>query len=425
MKQSNYNFVMYDESYSYWYNSLCFSFFRLSKELGKKVESLLPSPDVIKEDIPTFYENLVNKGFLVQDDCDELAIIRERNEASVNDKNYFLIIMPTLNCNYKCWYCIQSHIPSSMSDETIDRLKKHIDYMVDEEKITSLTIDWFGGEPFMYYKRVVEPLSRYAVEKCAQAGITFHNGATTNGYFITSEVSAQFPALNFERFQITLDGNKEFHDKVKFQTGCVSTFDHVLRNISRLLKNSAKSEVLLRINYTHDCLTTDIVEQVNAMVEPELRKRVIVCPRKVWQENVDKSFTSVLEDVLAAFSDSGYMVQHFSPATNYVPCYTSRKYYNAISYNGNVSKCTACNDIYEENPLGILQPDGRITWRDGFDIRYQVRSFENPRCLACKRLPACMGLCARDHLLGATHCKYDAIDVDFEKSVMNFIKSQY
>ncbi len=36
-----------------------------------------------------------------------------------------------------------------MSEQTMESLKKHIDYMINEEHIPSLHIDWFGGEPFM------------------------------------------------------------------------------------------------------------------------------------------------------------------------------------------------------------------------------------------------------------------------------------
>ena len=417
--------MMYDELYSYWYNSLTSAFFRLSQELGRKLEDSLASPEQLSAELPKLFDKLVDNGFLVSDDCDELELIRKKNEKSVHSKNYFLIIMPTLNCNYKCWYCIQSHVPSSMSVETMERLKRHLDYMIDEQKITSLTIDWFGGEPFMYYKKVVEPLSRYAAAKCADAGIPFLNGATTNGYFITNEMSLQFKELEFNRFQITLDGNKEFHDKVKYQQGCLSAFDHVLKNIARILINNENAQIVLRINYTHETLTKDIVNQVNSIIPQNLRDRVIVCPRKVWQEEVDKSFGKVLKGVIDEFALSGYKVQRFEPVTDFVPCYTSRKYYNAVVYNGNVVKCTACNDLYEDDPLGVLLADGKIQWRDGVDLQYQQKTFENPRCLACKRLPACMGLCAKNHLRGATYCKYEAVDEDFEKSVVDWIKSQY
>ena len=48
MKTSRYNFVLYDEYYGYWYNSLSGFYFRLSLELSRKIESSLNCLDVLK-----------------------------------------------------------------------------------------------------------------------------------------------------------------------------------------------------------------------------------------------------------------------------------------------------------------------------------------------------------------------------------------
>ena len=70
---------------------------------------------------------------------------------------------------------------------------------------------------------------------CEKAGIPFMNSTTTNGYFHTKDKAQLCKELQFLQFQITLDGNREFHDNVKFQKGCESAFNHVLANIDRLL----------------------------------------------------------------------------------------------------------------------------------------------------------------------------------------------
>ena len=53
--------------------------------------------------------------------------------------------------------------------------------------------------------------------------------------------------LGMTRFHITLDGPKQNHDKVKYQKGCDSAFDHVLNNINQLLSNTKAVNILLRI----------------------------------------------------------------------------------------------------------------------------------------------------------------------------------
>lgn len=425
MKQSYYNFVFYDDKYSYWFNSLTRSYFRLSNGLGAKIETLLGDIPQLKELSPTMFDKLSSGGFIVDDEVDELSIIRENNETAIHSKDYFLIILPTLNCNFKCWYCIQDHIVSAMTSETQESIKRHIDYMIDVKGITSLHIEWFGGEPFMYFKQVIEPLSRYAIDKCEEKGIPFTNSATTNGYFINAEISQRLNDLNFKHFQITIDGEKEFHDKVKYQTGCTSTFERVLTNINNILETTKDIRIFLRINYTHQTLTHNIIEQVNQIITPSNRSKIVITPKKVWQENVDKNFNNTIIEILDRFSASGYRVQRWNPPYRSTPCYASKEYYNAINFNGYVVKCTACNDLYEKEAKGQLMPDGTIKWNNNFDFQYQCKSFENERCLKCNRLPVCMGLCPRDHILGHNHCKNDVIDTTFEMSIVDFIKHEY
>ena len=96
------------------------------------------------------------------------------------------------------------------------------------------------------------------------------NSATTNGYFINSDVSSLLTDLKFKQFQITLDGEKVFHDKVKFMKGCTSAFEHVLKNINNMLAQNHNIRVLLRINYTHETLSGNIVPEVNEYISEEV-----------------------------------------------------------------------------------------------------------------------------------------------------------
>ena len=52
------------------------------------------------------------------------------NTKAINKKDYYMVILPTLNCNFKCWYCIQDHIPSLMTEEVISLVKRHIKYVI-------------------------------------------------------------------------------------------------------------------------------------------------------------------------------------------------------------------------------------------------------------------------------------------------------
>lgn len=221
MKASRYNNYVEKGDYAYWFNPLYQTYFRLPKTLGKKVYRIINNGSNLKNISQTFYDNLVNNGFLVPKEQDELKVLREKFQSSVESKQAFLIIAPTLNCNYSCWYCIQNHITSIMDADTIERVKKHIKYLIEVDKIESLHIDWFGGEPFMFFEKVIVPIAEYAIEICEKASIPFYNSATTNAYYMNEKISQMLGNLKFRTFQITLDGNREFHDKVKFMKGWI------------------------------------------------------------------------------------------------------------------------------------------------------------------------------------------------------------
>ena len=63
-----------------------------------------------------------------------------------------------MNCNYSCWYCVQSHVPSVMSKETVERILTYIRFQIISGNIKSLQIEWFGGEPFLQFGHIVKPL---------------------------------------------------------------------------------------------------------------------------------------------------------------------------------------------------------------------------------------------------------------------------
>lgn len=375
MKVSNYNYIIHKNSYSYWYNGINHTFFKVPISLGKKLEHIMN--DNINMLPTNFCSRLVEKGFIVSDNTKELDIIREKYNEQVCRKDYLLTIQ----------------------------------------------IEWFGGEPFLYFKQVILPICEYAQKLCAQKQIPYSTTATTNGYYLLPKICPDLVTLGFKRFQITLDGPKEQHDKVKFQNNCPSAFTHVLNNIEYILSNSSSIEILLRINYTEENLDQIIVEEVNQIISPQNRCKVRVMPKKVWQENVRKSRYESVKTILQKFHASGYNTVHFDAVNTFIPCYANRKYYNAINYNGDVVKCTASNDLYEKCTHGEIEPDGSIKWNHDFIKKYKMVFFENKRCLQCKYLPLCMGVCPRDNYTKA--CKLENVDFHIEDSLVNYIDTIY
>ena len=65
--------------------------------------------------------------FIIDDDVNELEILRIRNREAVRNQSYQLIINPTLECNFRCWYCYENHKKGHMNETTVENIKKLAD----------------------------------------------------------------------------------------------------------------------------------------------------------------------------------------------------------------------------------------------------------------------------------------------------------
>lgn len=425
MKQSIYNHYIEKGDFAYWYNPLYNQYFRLPRTIGNRLYTYLLKNNDLSAISTDLNQKFIDYNFIIDDNIDEVNIVRKNYNAAINRKNAFLVILPTLNCNYNCWYCIQEHVVSMMSKDTMDAVLRHIDYMIQVEKIESLQIDWFGGEPFMFFNNIIEPLSMAIIEKCEKAKIPFFNSATTNGYFLTKEITQKLVDLKFKSFQITIDGTKVHHDKVKFMKGLHSSFDRALNNINQMLSDYPSLNLVLRINYTHSNISSDIVNEVCDRLSTDIRSRITIMPKKVWQEDNDTNFENIIEPILSQFAQKGFHIDFWSPITNFLPCYVSSLYYKAINFNGHALKCTACDDLHRKHARGIIAKDGKIIWESGFVEKSSEPAFENPRCLRCKKLPVCLGGCSKHHSLQPDVCSYENNEVSYDMSITSYIDEKY
>lgn len=395
MKSSKYNYCIEKTGSFLFFNGISHSYFEVNNFQKEAIEQLLLEPYKYKNLIPTLFNKLYTACFIVDDSTDEIEIIREKNHQSINKKDYMLIIMPTLDCNFSCWYCFQNHYSSKMSPDIIKRVKKHINNMVLVERIESLQIEWFGGEPFMNF-HIVKEITSYAKQLCDKENVQFFSSATTNAFFINHVMAKDMQLLNFKQFQITLDGDRERHNKVKVSKN-VSSFDATLNNINTLIKYIPDVTILLRINYDEKNLNPNkITEQINQILLSENRNKVKIFFRRIWQINTFAGANVLIKKCEGLLKLNGYTCSPSEIQINYLPCYESRKYYNTINFDGSILKCTADKDSIDK-PKGFLQPDGSISWNKDFDLESHLMPlYENDFCLKCKHLPICMGPCSKN-----------------------------
>lgn len=396
---SKYNYIVPCENKYIYYNGISRQIFSLNEEEHQRIQEFWKDLISFEINYNSVFHQFMEWGFIVDDKTDEIDILRFRNHKEIySDRSYRLFINPTLDCNFSCWYCYQKHPKGYMDVDIQERVKKYIVYLIEQERIDSLTLSWFGGEPLLYFYEVVYPISIFAKKICEEHHIPFRNGVTTNASKIDLGIVKKMKEIDFFGFQITIDGDEKRHDKIRNENGKPS-FQKIMNNINLLCENLPDVYITLRVNYDNQTLQRSDMRAVFSMIPEKYRSHIGVDFQRVWQtgwtvkgENMERK-NLYKECCDLGFVDPGistvFMLGHNHK------CYSDRRYYAEINYDGKVYRCTARG--YEDKyVVGELKENGQIIW-DEKKLAQCIgkATFENRMCLVCKYLPLCMGPCSQ------------------------------
>lgn len=147
----------------------------------------------------------------------------------------------TEDCCMKCTYCYQHN--KSNNKMTFDIAKKIIDKLLNNE-IPSITaentfaviFDFIGGEPFLEID-LLQQICDYIIQQMIILNHPWLRhlrfSICSNGLlYNTSKVQQFFKKYHkLISFSISLDGNKELHDKCRLDLNNEGTYDRVIKNI--------------------------------------------------------------------------------------------------------------------------------------------------------------------------------------------------
>lgn len=388
MKQSIFNSIInLTESSILIYNSYSDSFFIVKKEL----QALFHDIQKVKSKFPKLYRCFVKAGIYINNNIDELYNLKETyKKIAYNDSNFFLMINPTLDCNFKCWYCYENHIKTSEMDTTNLAKVKILINNILETNINYFTLSFFGGEPFLKYQQVVLPLIKYTSELCKLKNIYFNISFTSNGSLITSKRILEMKNMGPLAVQITLDGNKETHNRIRFFQNNKGSYDIITQNIYNLISNGC--HVRLRINYTQNTINTikDIISDFSSVTD-EMKKNMLIDFHRVWQDKDSMDIIPKIRELANEFRNNGFKVLYNSLNEITNCCYADKKNTAIINFNGDVYKCSA-KDFTKENRNGFLNEEGQIIWNQPPQHRLSLK-LDNKPCQKCRIAPLCGGGC--------------------------------
>lgn len=389
MKTSRFNYYIPYKGRYLFFNGMSKHFFFVSEKNYETFLDVVSHPE--KDDYvlkySSFLARMKSEGFVLDDKTDEMDLLRQKFEEQRYGDLYMLMILPTYRCNLSCWYCIQKHQNVDLTDEIVERIKKHIKNYLIENKIKRFRLAWFGGEPLIAYKQLIN-ITAFARDFCRRYRIRFFCDITTNGLLLTSERITELKDLGVRMFQITIDGCREKHNQVKRTKGNVA-FDQTVKNVLKIVKIIPDVHCILRINCSPDTLEPEeIVKDLNGLIPIEFRNRIQISPNRIWQLDMDSIPLAKFTKLKHLLSSNYYGVGTSEAST----CYVDFKHFNSIFPNGCVDKC---EDEKLEGLKGILTESGDIVWSENHPFETYLPLSENSECLQCKHVGFCMGPCPK------------------------------
>jgi uncharacterized protein len=185
-------------------------------------------------------ESLVENGFLVDSRQQEQQALGEYFTNLREDTDQLRVtVLTTLQCNFACDYCIQgdhgeyNKTASKMSLETAERLVGWIEDRLDVVQPKKFVLSFFGGEPLLNLP-VMYLISERAHAMARARGVQILINIITNGLLLTPEVVDRLLPYGLNGVKITLDGDRETHDRMRPLRGRQGTFDKILENVRKV-----------------------------------------------------------------------------------------------------------------------------------------------------------------------------------------------
>ncbi|MDR0680417.1 MAG: radical SAM protein [Dysgonamonadaceae bacterium] len=441
MNISKYNHVFKSNKYGYLlYIGETNSFAKIDENLYVKLKEIEASPEKI-EDLDTEIKQVLSKArYFVSD---QGQILYEKRFAyyqkAWDTTNLGLVIAPTRGCNFNCPYCYEEnkpaiHMTRKVEEDIIKFIQKH-------QKVEILNVTWYGGEPLLKFDSIQRLLKDFKTQIHPRIGI---HSMTSNGYLLDEEKCKFFQEYPMTSIQITIDGNKEIHDKRRTLIPNIPTYDKIVENVDRFIFYNPTTFVNLRVN----------LDSSNIHIFPEVLKefdnkwwnhgkKVIAYPAFVrdYSESCTSNCLLVkrierMDLFEELYRQYGYDVR-FLPEFCVGGCGATVINYYIVGPEGELYKCW--NDLgVKKQIVGYLNSDEIINFE--LLARYMAgpTMMDSHECIECKLLPTCEGGCIwekhknlfegrkYDYLCNTRKDSIDrALELHYEKMIKQQQKQDY
>lgn len=203
-------------------------------------------------------KDLIIKKGLLSGFVDEFANAFGRKELSVKDVTFVV----TQDCTLRCTYCYETN-KNKEHEMTLETGKKIVDMMFEEDAKNSKIInsknaqavimDFIGGEPLLRI-HLIDQIMEYFLKKAVSLNhrwaYNYNILLTTNGteYFTRDVQKFMFKYKGRASIAVTVDGNKELHDKCRRFVDGRPSYDIANRALIDSLEKGCTSNTKMTIS---------------------------------------------------------------------------------------------------------------------------------------------------------------------------------
>lgn len=428
MKFSRYNYLRESEKYgTLLYNTRTNFLISLNSQAASKLESLSKlddfSPDTTGFDSEVLGRLIRGKVLVEQNEDDDFYELKKflRYKQAFTQNTLGLVLVPTFICNFRCPYCYEGNLPKlTMTEEVLDGIYAFI----KKKGQNNINICWHGGEPLIAFDKIVSFLNR--IEKDEHLKICSHS-MVTNAFLLDQEKCKILNDYNLQRIQITVDGNKEYHNKSRIHKSGMPTYDTIIRNIENVFRYMPYCHVIIRVNLYSE----------NRDVFPKLHQEL----KERWENKNYSLYIAFVNDInnsckVACLAEKGKMSFirslyesygikdiHVSAQPQVGGCAASCMNSYVIGPSGEIYKCWV--DVGKKEKIVSNIFDGKLS--NYIMSSYTVGSdmFSDDKCRTCVFMPICDGGCiVRRYNQKHNNVPYDPCPIN-EDEILSLMELYY
>lgn len=298
---------------------------------------------------------LTEHGFVVENrDAEWSAVDRFFRDVREDASELRLTVLTTMQCNFACDYCFQGDhgdynaTADKMSLETADRLCHWAELQLDELGSSQFGLTFFGGEPLLN-QPVMYAMAERLWRTTQKRGIDMRINVITNGLLLTPDVVDRLEPFGLHSIKITLDGDRDAHDRMRPLRGGQGTFDRIIANIRQV---AHRCNIAIGGNFVEDTVDSypALLDYLSAQ---DFADRLVKVSFKPVIRDQPATTTSGLIPLTPVGADGGPLGG---------TCMTS-------AGSGTGSVCDSCNllsakmsDLREETKNTVSRPLTGCTW---------------------------------------------------------------